>query len=66
MFFSICYSTRMSQDRLIRVQSSASKHIVITRKNKKTVQRKLELTKYDPVARKRATYKEIKWKGKGG
>jgi len=56
----------MSQDRLIRVQSSASKHVVITRKNKKTVQRKIEVIKYDPIARKRAVYKEIKWKGKGG
>lgn len=56
----------MSQDRLIRIQSSASKHILITRKNKKSVTRKIEVTKYDPVARKRAVYKEIKWKGKGG
>lgn len=56
----------MSQDRLIRIQSSASKHIFITRKNKKGVERKIEIIKYDPVARKRAVYKEIKWKGKGG
>ncbi|OGG64123.1 50S ribosomal protein L33 [Candidatus Kaiserbacteria bacterium RIFCSPLOWO2_02_FULL_55_12] len=56
----------MSQDRLIRIQSSASKHILITRKNKKKVERKIEVTKYDPIARKRAVYKEIKWKGKGG
>lgn len=48
------------------MQSSASKHVLITRKNKKAVQRKIELTKYDPVARKRVVYKEIKWKGKGG
>ena len=56
----------MSQDRLIRIQSSASKHVLITRKNKKSVERKIEVTKYDPIARKRALYKEIKWKGKGG
>ena len=56
----------MSQDRIIRMQSSASKHSLITRKNKKKVERKIQLTKYDPVARKRAVYKEIKWKGKGG
>ncbi|MDE1944625.1 MAG: 50S ribosomal protein L33, partial [Patescibacteria group bacterium] len=54
------------QDRIIRLQSSASKHMLITRKNKKKVERKIELKKYDPVARKRAVYKEIKWKGKGG
>ena len=56
----------MSQDRVIRMQSSASKHLRIIRKKKKKVERKIQLTKYDPVARKRAVYKEIKWKGKGG
>lgn len=56
----------MSQDRLIRIQSSASKHIIITRKNKKSVERKIAVTKYDPIAKKRSIYKEIKWKGKGG
>ena len=56
----------MSQDRLIRLQSSASKHVLITRKNKKKVERKIEVTKYDPTVRKRVLYKEIKWKGKGG
>jgi ribosomal protein L33 len=39
---------------------------MIVHKNKKKVERKIELKKYDPVARKRAVYKEIKWKGKGG
>ena len=56
----------MSQERIIRLQSSASKHILITRKNKKAVQRKIELLNYDPIARTRSLYKEIKWKGKGG
>lgn len=56
----------MSQDRIIRLQSSESKHVIITRKNKKGVERKIELKKYDPVVRKRVVYKEIKWKGKGG
>ena len=40
--------------------------MLITRKNKKSVERKIEIKKYDPIARKRAVYKEIKWKGKGG
>ena len=57
----------MSQDRLVRLQSSASKHLIITHKkkgkNKKGVERKIELTKYDPTARKRVVYKEIRWKG---
>ncbi|MFA6278685.1 MAG: 50S ribosomal protein L33 [Candidatus Paceibacterota bacterium] len=56
----------MSQERLIRMQSSASKHILIVHKNKKKVERKIALKKYDPIARKRVAYKEIKWKGKGG
>ena len=57
----------MSQDRLVRLQSSVSAHLRVTSKkkgkNKKGVERKIELSKYDPVARKHATYKEIRWKG---
>lgn len=60
----------MSQDRLVRLQSSASKHLIIAHKkkgkNKKGVERKIDLIKYDPVARKRVPFKEIRWKGKGG
>ncbi|HCR52336.1 TPA: 50S ribosomal protein L33 [Candidatus Kaiserbacteria bacterium] len=56
----------MSQDRIIRLQSSASKHVIITRKNKKGVERKIECRKYDPIVRKRVLFKEIKWKGRGG
>ncbi|MCX6787502.1 MAG: 50S ribosomal protein L33 [Candidatus Kaiserbacteria bacterium] len=50
----------MSQDRLLRLKSTKSKHVIWTRKNKKTVQRKIELTKFDPTLRKRVVYKEAK------
>ncbi|MDP2651571.1 MAG: 50S ribosomal protein L33 [bacterium] len=50
----------MSQDRLLRLKSTKSKHIIWTRKNKKQVERKIELTKFDPTLRKRVVYKETK------
>lgn len=50
----------MSQDRLLRLKSTKSKHIIWTRKNKKAVQRKIEVTKFDPTLRKRVVYKETK------
>ena len=51
----------MSQDNLIRLKSSASGHIVWTSKNKKKLaNHKIALKKYDPLVRKRVTYKETK------
>ena len=50
----------MSQDRLIRLKSSKSGHVVWTRKNKKKVERKIEVMKYDPTLRKRVLFKEAK------
>lgn len=50
----------MAQDHLVKVRSGSSKHVYWTRKNKKKVERKLELKKYDPVAKKHAVYKEVK------
>lgn len=54
----------MSQDRLIKLQSTGSKYTMWTSKkkgkNKKGVERKLELTKYDPTLRKRVTFKEAR------
>lgn len=50
----------MSQDRLIRLKSTKSDHVIWTRKNKKKVERKIELTKYDPIVRKRVVFKEAK------
>ena len=50
----------MSQDHLVKVKSTKSDHVYFTRKNKKKVERKLELKKYDPTTRKREVYKEVK------
>ncbi|MDP3402805.1 MAG: 50S ribosomal protein L33 [bacterium] len=49
----------MSQDRLILLRS-ASGHVRRTRKNKKKVERKIELKKFDPNTRTREIYKEVK------
>ena len=49
----------MSQVNLVKLRS-ASGHVLFTRKNKKKVERKLELTKFDPRTRKRETFKEVK------
>ncbi|MBI3574030.1 50S ribosomal protein L33 [Candidatus Kaiserbacteria bacterium] len=51
----------MSQDNLIKLKSSASSHVVWTRKNKKKLSgTKIQLKKYDPIVRKRVQYKEAK------
>lgn len=50
----------MSQDRLLKLKSTKSKHVIWTRKNKKTVERKIEVTKFDPTLRKRVVFKEVK------
>lgn len=45
----------------IKLQSSAGTgHFYTTSKNKRTTPEKLEFMKYDPVARKHVTYKEVK------
>lgn len=49
----------MSQDRLIKLKS-ASGHVRFSRKNKKKVERKIELKKFDPNTRTRELYKEVK------
>ena len=50
----------MSQDRLLRLKSTKSPHVIWTRKNKKKVERKIELMKFDPNVRERVLYKEAK------
>jgi large subunit ribosomal protein L33 len=50
----------MSQDRLIKLKSTKSPHVVWTRKNKKKVERKIEFMKFDPTLRKRVIFKEAK------
>jgi large subunit ribosomal protein L33 len=48
---------------LIRLVSTAGTgHFYTTSKNKKTMNKKLELKKYDPVVRKHVVYKEAKIK----
>lgn len=50
----------MSQDHLVKLKSTESKHIRYDVRNKKRVEKKLELKKYDPTLRKHVTYKEVK------
>jgi large subunit ribosomal protein L33 len=47
----------------IKLESSAGTgHFYTTNKNKRTTPDKLELMKFDPVARKHVAYKEVKLK----
>ena len=50
----------MSQDHLVKIKSTESKHVRYDNRNKKRVEKKLELRKYDPVVRKTVLYKEVK------
>ncbi|HBD25037.1 MAG: 50S ribosomal protein L33 [Candidatus Zambryskibacteria bacterium RIFOXYD1_FULL_40_13] len=50
----------MSQDRLIQLKNKESKEVYWTSKNKKKVERKIELKKYSKKLRKRITFKEAK------
>lgn len=50
----------MSQDNLIILKSKETKEVYHTRKNRKTVQEKLELRKYSKKLRKPVLFKESK------
>ena len=50
----------MSQDQLIRLKSTKSDYVYYSRKNRKKVERKIEVMKYDPTLRKRVPFKEAK------
>lgn len=50
----------MSQDHVVKIKSTESKHVRYDVRNKKRVEKKLELKKYDPTLRKHVIYKEIK------
>lgn len=52
--------TAMSQDKLIKLVHKATGEIYRTRKNKKKVEKKIELNKYSPKLRKRVKFKESK------
>ena len=51
----------MSQDRLIALQNKQTGEVRWTSKNKKKVERKIELKKYDKKLRKRVSFVEVKW-----
>lgn len=50
------------RDKIKLVSSAGTGHYYTTTKNKKTMEGKLELKKYDPVVRKHVVYKEAKIK----
>jgi len=50
----------MSQDQLIKLKSTKSDYSYWSRKNRKKVERKIEVLKYDPTLRKRVIFKEVK------
>jgi len=50
----------MSQANFIKLRSTKSSYIYHTSKNRKKVERKIELKKYDPNTRKHEIFKEVK------
>jgi large subunit ribosomal protein L33 len=50
------------RDKIRLVSSADTGHFYTTDKNKKTTPDKIEIKKYDPVARKHVIYKEAKIK----
>jgi large subunit ribosomal protein L33 len=50
------------RDKIKMVSSEGNGHYYTTTKNKRTSPDKLEMKKFDPVARKHVTYKEAKIK----
>lgn len=50
------------REKIKLVSSAGTGHYYTTTKNKRTMTDKLELRKYDPIARKHVTYKEAKIK----
>jgi len=50
----------MSQDSLIQLRNKETGEVYWTRKNKKKVERKIELKKYSAKLRKHVTFKEAK------
>ena len=50
----------MSQDKLIKIGNKETGEVYWTRKNKKSVTRKIELKKFSKSLRKRVVFKETK------
>jgi ribosomal protein L33 len=50
----------MSQDKLIILKNKESGDVYFSRKNRKTVEKKIELKKYSSALRKHVVFKEAK------
>ena len=50
----------MSQDNLIQIKNKQTGEVYWTRKNRKKVERKIELKKYSKKLRKPVVFKEVK------
>jgi large subunit ribosomal protein L33 len=50
----------MPQPRLVILKNKETGEVYLTSKNKRKVERKLELKKYSPKLRKRIVFKEVK------
>lgn len=55
-----CVLNNMSQNQLIQLRHKATGEVYWTRKNKKKVERKVELKKYSAKLRKHVVFKEAK------
>ena len=53
---------KSARDKIKLVSSAGTGHFYTTTKNRKTQTGKMEISKYDPVARKHVIYKETKLK----
>lgn len=51
-----------ARDKIKLVSTADTGHFYTTTKNKRTMPEKMEIKKFDPVARKHVTYKEAKIK----
>ncbi len=61
IFYRLWYLfTTMSQDMLIQLKNKETGEVYFTRKNRKKVERKIELKKYSKKLRKRVVFKEAK------
>ena len=54
------FTNSMSQDQLIILRNKETGEVYHTRKNKRKVERKIELKKYSAKLRKRVIFKEAK------
>ncbi len=59
-YSSATQKTHMSQERLIQLKNKETGEVRWSRKNKKKVERKIELKKYSPKLRKHIVFKEAK------